>query len=147
MILRVKVETKIEEDKVFSSFTKFSPISFFKNLRHISISEDSIDLSLDFGTTLGKTSLCPCSRSVLSTILMLFKEKTSSWSLQSLFPKGDNHQILINKYIYIYIYIYVNIIIMLCCQHGSLWPSLATCLNCPLLPGGLQGYILYWHRF
>ena len=28
------------------------------------------------------------------------------------------------------------------CQHRSSWPSLATSLYCPLLPGGLPGYIL-----
>ena len=32
------------------------------------------------------------------------------------------------------------------CQHGSPWPFLATRLYRSLLPGGLQGYILYRHR-
>ena len=31
-------------------------------------------------------------------------------------------------------------------QHGYPWPSLATPPNRPLLPVGLQDYILYWHR-
>ena len=37
-------------------------------------------------------------------------------------------------------------VIMSRCQHGSPWPPLATRLYRPLLPGGLQGYILYRHR-
>ena len=38
------------------------------------------------------------------------------------------------------------IIIMLRYQHGYPWPSLTTPLCHPLLPAGLQGYILYRHR-
>ena len=62
-------------------------------------------------------------------------------------------------YIYIYIYIYMRVCVCVCvcvclnviiivlrCQHGSPWPSLATRLYRQLLPGGLQGYILYRHR-
>ena len=33
-----------------------------------------------------------------------------------------------------------------CYQYRSPWPSLAIRLYCPLLPGGLPGYILYRHR-
>ena len=40
----------------------------------------------------------------------------------------------------------VETIIMSHRQHGSPWPSLATRLYHPLLPVGLQGYILYRHR-
>ena len=42
------------------------------------------------------------------------------------------------------IYIYIHI--MSRCYHGSPWPSLAICHNRLMLPGGLQGYILYRHR-
>ena len=48
--------------------------------------------------------------------------------------------------IYIYIYIYIYIIIMSRYQHRSPRPSLPARLYRPLLPGGLQGYILYRHR-
>ena len=42
-------------------------------------------------------------------------------------------------------FIYITII-MSGCQNGSPWPSFATRLYRPSLPGGLQGYILYRHR-
>ena len=52
-----------------------------------------------------------------------------------------------DNYLSIRLTIYlVDIIMMSCCQHGSPWPSLATRLYRPLLPGGLQGYIMYRHR-
>ena len=41
---------------------------------------------------------------------------------------------------------YLCIIIMSCCQHRYLWPSLATSPYCSLPLAGLQGYILYPHR-
>ena len=41
--------------------------------------------------------------------------------------------------------LYICIIIMSHCQHGSPWLSPANLLYRPLLPVGLQGYILYWH--
>ena len=40
----------------------------------------------------------------------------------------------------------IIIIIMSCHQHGHPWPSLAAPPYRPLLPAGLQCYILYWHR-
>ena len=60
-------------------------------------------------------------------------------------PKNTNMHTHIHTHTHIYIYIYI-IIIMSRCQHRSPWPSLATRLYPPSLPGGLQCYILYLHR-
>ena len=59
----------------------------------------------------------------------------------------------ISAYLYLFISISIYscsyiiiIIIMLCYQHRYPWPSLATPPYDPLLPAGLQSYILYRHR-
>ena len=51
-----------------------------------------------------------------------------------------------NLFQYIYVTLLVIMMMMLYYKHGFPWPSLATHLYRPSLPGGLQGYILYRHR-
>ena len=61
-----------------------------------------------------------------------------------------NHYWLINKTYSLFCYFTNNFscffIIISRCQHRSPWPSLTTHHYHPLLPGGLQSYILYRYR-